>query len=72
MMSVKSANGTVERLKIQEKALSNLADSLKKHEGVSAEEIQDLQAELKAIKLFLARNIPEFKQQFPEIQRKFK
>jgi hypothetical protein len=72
MVSVKSANGTAERLKIQEKALSNLADALKKHEGISAEEIHDLQAELKAMKLFLARNIPEFKQQYPEIQQKFK
>jgi len=68
----KSANGMMVRLKIQEKALSNLADSLKKHEVVTVEEIKDLQAELKALKLFLARNIPEFKKQFPEIQGKVK
>jgi len=65
-------NGTAERLKIQEKALSNLADSLKRHEIEAAEEIQDIQAELKALKLFLTRNVPEFKKQFPEIQRKIK
>ena len=68
----KSANGLMVRLKIQEKALSNLADSLKKHEVVTVEEIKDIQAELKALKVFLARNIPEFKKQFPEIQGKVK
>ena len=70
MNSTKSANGTAERLRIQEKALSNLADTLKKHEAASDEEIRDIQDELKALKLFLARSIPEFKKQFPEIQRK--
>ncbi len=68
----KGNGGGVERIKIQEKALSNLADMLKKHENEMAEEIRDLQAELKALKLFLARNIPEFKKQYPEIQRKVK
>jgi hypothetical protein len=72
MNDKKSANGMMERLKIQEKALSNLADSLKKHEVETLEEIKDIQAELKALKLFLARNIPEFKKQFPEIQGKVK
>ena len=72
MNDKKSANGMMERLKVQEKALSNLSDSLKKHEVETVEEIKDLQAELKALKLFLARNIPEFKKQFPEIQGKVK
>ena len=72
MNDKKGANGMMERLKIQEKALSNLADSLKKHEVVTVEEIKDLQSELKALKMFLARNIPEFKKQFPEIQGKVK
>jgi hypothetical protein len=66
MTASRNSNG------IQEKALSNMADSLRKHELVSAEEIRDLQAEVKALKVFLARNMPEFKQQFPEIQRKVK
>jgi len=70
MNGKKSADGAGERLRIQEKALSNLADTLKKHEAASDEEIRDIQAELKALKLFLSRNIPEFKKQFPEIQRK--
>jgi hypothetical protein len=72
MRNEKSTNGTAERLKIQEKALSNLADTLKKQEAEFAEEILDIQAELKALKVFLTRNSPEFKKQFPEIQRKVK
>jgi hypothetical protein len=67
-----NANGIIEWLKIQERALTNLADSLKKHELETVEEIKDIQTELKALKLFLARNIPEFKKQFPEIQGKVK
>jgi hypothetical protein len=67
-----NANGIMEWLKIQERALTNLADSLKKHEVETVEEIKDIQSELKALKLFLARNIPEFKKQFPEIQGKVK
>jgi len=72
MNNKKGTNGTAERLKIQEKALSNLADTLKRHEIEAAEEIHDIQAELKALKLFLTRNMPEFKKEFPEIQRKIK
>jgi len=72
MDDTKSSNGIVERLKIQEKALSNLADAMKKRDVETAEKIKDMQAELKALKLFLARNSPEFKKQFPEIQGKVK
>ncbi len=72
MNDTKSPNDILERLKIQEKALSNLADSLKRHEVETVEEIKDIQAELKALMLFLARNNPEFKKQFPEIQGKVK
>ncbi len=70
---INKGNGSaVERMKIQEKALSNLADMLRKYENETAEEIMDIQAEIKALKLFLSRNIPEFKKQYPEIQRKLK
>ena len=72
MNNKKSANGIAERLKIQEKALSNLADSLKKHESEVDEEVSDILSDLKALKMFLSRNIPEFKKEFPEIQRKLK
>jgi hypothetical protein len=72
MNNKRNANGIAERLKIQEKALSNLADSLKKHESEVDEEIGDILSDLKAIKLFLSRNIPEFKKEFSEIQRKLR
>jgi hypothetical protein len=72
MNNKRNGSSTVERIKIQEKALSNMADMLKKHEVEVAEDIKDLQSELKALKLFLSRSIPEFKKQFPEIQRKLK
>ncbi len=72
MNALKSTEVTADRLKIQEKALSNLADALKKYEVETAAEMKDLQAELKALKVFLARTLPEFKEQFPEIQRKVK
>jgi hypothetical protein len=72
MNDTMSENSMKERLHIQEKAVSNLADSLKKHEVETVEEIKDIQAELKALKVFLARTIPEFKKQFPEIQAKMK
>jgi hypothetical protein len=71
-MNKKNGNISAERLKIQEKALSNLADTLKKHESEVDEEIGDILSELKALKMFLSRNIPEFKKEFPEIQRKLK
>jgi hypothetical protein len=72
MDTKRNPNGSDERLKIQEKALSNLADSLKRHESEVQEEIRDIQAELKALKMFLSRSMPDFKKQFPEIQRKLK
>lgn len=72
MNNKKSSNGDAERLKILEKAVSNLADTLRKQDSEFVEEIRDLQSELKAMKMFLTRNIPEFKKQFPEIQRKLK
>jgi hypothetical protein len=68
----KTASGVEERLRIQEKALSNLSDTMKKREKEFDEEIKDLKTEFKALKLFLTRNMPEFKKQFPEIQRKLK
>lgn len=67
-----NGGSAAERIKIQEKALSNLADALRKYEDASTEETGDIQTDLKALKLFLSRNIPEFKKQFPEIRRKLK
>jgi len=63
---------TGDRIKIQEKALSDLADALRRHDTECAGDLREIQDELKALKLFLARNNPEFKKQFPEIRRKVK
>jgi hypothetical protein len=60
----RNANGIAERLAVQEKALSSLADSIRKYEVESAEEIHDLQSEFKALKMFLARTTPEFENSF--------
>ena len=71
-MAKKNENNVAERIRILEKAAANLGDAIKRHEFAIDEEISDILRELKAIKLFLARTIPEFKKQFPEIQRKLK
>lgn len=71
-MNRKNANETTERLKILEKAVSNLADSIKEQETEVDEQVKDILLELKALKVFLTRNIPEFKKQFPEIRQKVK
>jgi len=59
-----------DRVRILEKAVANLGDALKKRSLELDENQLDMTRELKALKLFLARNLPEFKKQFPEIHRK--
>lgn len=66
----KSAGEVAERLKILEKAVSSLADTIKKQDAGVDEEIRDIFLELKALKLFLTRSTPEFKKQFPGIRQK--
>ncbi len=61
-----------ERMKIQEKALLELADTLKNREAACAEEMQEVLEELKAIKVFLSRTSAEFIKQFPDIRKKVK
>jgi hypothetical protein len=68
----KNGNNVTERIRILEKAATNLGDVIKRREHEIDEGIRDILRELKAIKLFLSRNIPEFKKEFPEIQRKLK
>ena len=68
----RSTNGSGERIRILEKVVANLGDTLKKRDVEYDEELRDILKELKALKVFLARNVPEFKAQFPEIQRKVK
>jgi hypothetical protein len=60
----------LERVRILEKAVANLGDVLRKRDDSYAEEFGDILKELKALKMFLSRNMPEFKEQFPQIQQK--
>jgi hypothetical protein len=59
-----------ERVRILEKAVAILGDSCKKRNFEFEESHRDILRELKALKLLLSRNMPEFKKQFPEIHRK--
>ena len=68
----KAANGTEGRVRILEKAVANLGDTFKKREFEHDEAFSDIVKELKAMKLFLGRSMPEFKKQFPEILRKIR
>lgn len=66
----RALNGGAERVRILEKAVGNLGDSLRRRDRAVDEGLGELQAEVKALKLFLSRNLPEFKKQFPELRRK--
>lgn len=63
-------NGNADRVRILEKAVGNLGDSLKRRDVEVEEDIRELKAELKALKLYLSRSQPDFKKQFPEVRRK--
>jgi len=71
-MPKRNGNDLTERVKIQEKALGNMAETLRKREAEFDEELHDVLEELKALKLFLTRSNPDFKKQFPEIRKKVK
>ncbi len=68
----KNGDTTEERVRILEKAVANLADSLKKRDAEHDEELRDIMKEFKALKMFLARSMPEFKKEFLEIEGKVK
>ena len=63
-------NGGAASVRILEKAVDNLGDAMRKRVRATEEDLAEVQAELKAIKLFLARNLPEFKKQYPGIRGK--
>lgn len=71
-MVMRKDNGVADRVRILEKAVANLGDAITKREERTEEEIGDIVRELKALKVFLTRNVPEFREQFPAIQRKVK
>ena len=66
----KIKDDAADRVRIMEKAVASLGDTLKKRNDEFDENQRDIVRELKALKLFLSRNLPEFKKQFPEIHRK--
>ncbi len=68
----KNGDNTDERVRILEKAVANLADTLKKRDSELEGDLRDIVKEFKALKVFLARAMPEFKKQFLEIERKVK
>jgi predicted nucleic acid-binding Zn-ribbon protein len=71
-MAAKIRTDLNERIKIQEKALQELADRLERHGVELAEEVQDALEEIKAIKLFLSRELPDFRKQYPDLRKKIK
>jgi hypothetical protein len=71
-MAGRISSDLAERVHIQEKALQELADKLTGREAAFDEEMQDVLEELKAIKLYLSRAMPDFKKQFPDIRKKVK
>ena len=68
----KNGNGADERVRILEKAVANLADTLKKRDAELEEDLRDIVKEFKALKVFLARAMPAFKKEFLEIEGKVK
>jgi len=66
----KIKDDAADRVRILEKAVANLGDTLKKRDFELDEAQHDMVRELKAMKVFLSRNLPEFKKQFAEIHRK--
>lgn len=60
-----------ERLDLIEREVTTLTDKLDEVDDIK-KVIEDIQTEIKGLKLFLSRVHPEFKKQFPEIIRKLR
>lgn len=58
-----------EKIGLLEKELKTLTDKVSKLEE-RLKEFEDMDIDLKGLKIFLGRIYPEFKSQFPEIIRK--
>ncbi len=59
------------KISLMEKELATLTETLERS-LTAVKDIQDIQLEIKGLKVFLGRVHPEFKLQFPEIMRKIK
>jgi hypothetical protein len=60
-----------ERVNHLERGLRLLGDDLEGAKRLK-QEIEDIKAEIKALKIFLGRINPDFKSQYPEIVKKLK
>ncbi|GBD99118.1 hypothetical protein BMS3Abin07_01150 [bacterium BMS3Abin07] len=58
-----------ERLKMVERELGTLVDELQKLEK-EMKEMKEMKDELKAIKLFLGKEFPDFRNRYPELLKK--
>ncbi len=61
-----------ERMDIMERGIRLLSDGLEPDIKDMKRSLQEMQIEIKALKLFLGRLSPEFKKQYPEIIKKLK
>jgi len=60
-----------ENIKLLEKEIETLTERLRVLEG-ALREFKELDTEIKAIKLYLSKTDPKFKEQYPEIIKKVK
>lgn len=60
-----------EKIKHIERGLNLLGDELENVKRLKRE-IEDIKAEIKALKIYLGRVNPDFKSQYPEIVKKLK
>ncbi|MGW8273046.1 MAG: hypothetical protein ACWGN7_06630 [Thermodesulfovibrionales bacterium] len=58
-----------EKLKLTEQELRTVVDKLQELEA-SLAELKDTSSEIKALKLYLSRIYPDFKEKYPEICKK--
>lgn len=58
-----------EKVNLLEKEIATLTEKVEEMES-ALNELNDLKLEIKGLKLFLGREHPEFKNQFPEIIKK--
>lgn len=60
-----------DKLNILELEISTLAGELEKAGKLFAE-LEEIKSEIRALKVFIARNYPEFKKEFPDIVSRVK
>lgn len=61
-----------DRVRILEKAVDSLGDAVRKRDRSVETDLREMQAEMKALKVFLARSMPAFREQFPGIRGKIR